>query len=53
MGASSLSVEQRVITAAAAVSALQAAVAHAEGLGIRVNVAVAESSGVLCSDRGW
>jgi uncharacterized protein GlcG (DUF336 family) len=42
------SVEQRVVTAAAVVTALQAAVAHAEGLGIRVNVAVAEPSGVLC-----
>jgi len=41
------SVEQRVITAEAAVAALQGAVAHAQALGIRVNVAVAEPSGVL------
>lgn len=47
MGASTLSVEQRAITAAAAASALQAAVAHAERLGIRINVAITEPSGVL------
>jgi len=47
MSAASLSVEQRVITAAAAATALQAAVVHAEALGIRVNVAVADPSGVL------
>lgn len=42
-----LSVEQRVVTAEAAVVALRAAVAHAEGLGLRINVAVADASGVL------
>jgi uncharacterized protein GlcG (DUF336 family) len=42
-----LSVEQRVITAEAAAAALQAAVAHATTLGIRVNVAVADPSGLL------
>lgn len=44
---SSHSVGQRVVTAAAAATALQAAVAHAETLGIRVNVAVADPSGLL------
>jgi len=47
MSRPALSVERRVITADAAVTALRAAVAHAESLGIRVNVAVAEPSGVL------
>lgn len=42
-----LSAEQRVITAAAAATALQAAVAHADALGICVNVAVADAAGVL------
>ena len=42
-----LSVEQRAITAEAASAALQAAVAHANTLGIRINVAVTDASGVL------
>ena len=37
----------RVITAEAAAAATQAAVAHAEALGIRINVAVTDASGVL------
>jgi len=41
------SVARRTITAEAAAAALQAAVAHAASLGIRVNVAVTDSSGVL------
>lgn len=45
--APSLSVEQRVVTAEAAVVALRAAVAHARTLGLRINVAVADTSGVL------
>ena len=36
-----------VITAEAAAAATQAAVAHAEALGIRINVAVTDASGVL------
>jgi uncharacterized protein GlcG (DUF336 family) len=36
-----------VITAEAAATALQAAVAHAQALGLRVNVAVADASGLL------
>jgi len=47
MNADLASVEQRVITAAAAAAALRAAVAHADKLGIRVNVAVADASGLL------
>lgn len=47
MAKASHSVGQRVITAQAAAAALQAAVAHAQSLGIRVNVAIAEPSGVL------
>jgi uncharacterized protein GlcG (DUF336 family) len=47
MNADLASVEQRVITAAAAAAALRAAVAHAEALGIRVNVAVTDASGLL------
>lgn len=43
------SVEQRVITAEAALHACQAAVAHAAGLGLRINVAVTDSSGVLAA----
>ena len=41
------SVAQRAITAEAAATALQAAVAHAASLGIRVNVALTDASGVL------
>ena len=41
------SVAQRAISAEAAVAALQAAVAHAATLGIRINVAVTDASGVL------
>jgi uncharacterized protein GlcG (DUF336 family) len=41
------SIETRVISAAAVATATQAAVAHAEALGIRINVAVTDASGVL------
>ena len=41
-----VAVQQFVLTAEAAATALQAAVAHAESLGIRINVALADSSGV-------
>jgi uncharacterized protein GlcG (DUF336 family) len=41
------SVAQRAITAASSAAALQAAVAHAASLGIRINVAVTDASGVL------
>ncbi len=44
---SSHSVGQRIVTAEAAATALRGAVAHAQSLGIRVNVAVADPSGVL------
>jgi uncharacterized protein GlcG (DUF336 family) len=37
----------RCISAAASALAAQAAVAHAQGLGIRINVAVTDASGVL------
>ena len=42
-----LSVAQRAISAEAAAIALQAAVAHAATLGIRVNVALTDAAGVL------
>jgi uncharacterized protein GlcG (DUF336 family) len=45
----SLSVEQRTITAEAAARAVQAAVAHANALGIRINVAVTDVSGTLAA----
>ena len=41
------SVAQRAISAEAAATALQAAVAHAAMLGIRVNVALTDGAGVL------
>ncbi len=41
------SVAQRAITAEATAVALQAAVAHAATLGIRINVALTDASGVL------
>ena len=41
------SISQRTITATAAVAACTAAVAHAEALGIRINVAVTDASGTL------
>jgi uncharacterized protein GlcG (DUF336 family) len=47
MSAGLHSVEQRVITAEAVATALQGAVAHAQANGLRVNVAVADPSGVL------
>lgn len=47
MAAVSHSVNQRVIDAAASATALQAAVAHAQSLGIAVNVAVTDVSGLL------
>lgn len=43
------SIPQRAITAAAAHAAVGAAVAHAEGLGLRINVAVCDASGVLAA----
>jgi uncharacterized protein GlcG (DUF336 family) len=46
---STLSVEQRVLTAEAAAVAAAAAVSHAKALGIRVNVALTDSSGVLAA----
>ena len=45
----SRSVGQRVISADAAASAVRAAVAEAESLGIRVNVAVTDAQGVLAA----
>ena len=45
--ASSLSVNQPVISAEAAHKALAATVAHAEQLGITINVAITDSAGVL------
>lgn len=47
MGTPTHSVAQRAITAEAAAAAVQAAVAHAASLGIRINVAVTDASGVL------
>ena len=44
---SALSVPSSVITASAASLACQAAVAHAEASGIRINVAVTDASGTL------
>ena len=44
-----MSTAQRVIAPAAAAAAVQAAVAHAERLGIRINVAVTDSAGVLAA----
>jgi len=44
-----LSVPSSVITASAASLACQAAVAHAEALGIRINVAVTDASGILAA----
>ena len=41
------SVPQAVISAEASAIALQAAVAHAEGLGIAINVAICDSGGTL------
>ena len=46
---SSLSVPASVITAQAASTACQAAIAHAEVLGIRINVAVTDGSGTLAA----
>ncbi|MDR2011566.1 MAG: heme-binding protein [Rhodanobacter sp.] len=43
------SVEQCVITAQAALKAVQAAVAHAGTLGIRVNIAVVDPAGLLAA----
>jgi uncharacterized protein GlcG (DUF336 family) len=43
------SIEQRVITAEAASQAVRAAVAHAGALGIRINAAVTDASGVLAA----
>ena len=44
---SSFSVPSAVITSQAASLACQAAIAHAESLGIRINVAVTDASGTL------
>jgi uncharacterized protein GlcG (DUF336 family) len=49
MANASNSAEQRVISAEAAAKAVQAAVAHAGTLGIRINAAVTDSSGVLAA----
>ena len=46
---STLSVEQRILTTEAAAVAAAAAVAHAKTLGIRVNVALTDASGVLAA----
>lgn len=46
---SSISVPSSVITAQAASTACQAAIAHAEALGIRINVAVTDASGTLAA----
>ena len=46
---SSHSIPSAVITAQAASTACQAAIAHAETLGIRINVAVTDSSGTLAA----
>lgn len=46
---SALSVEQRVLTTEAAAVAAAAAVSHAKALGIRINVALTDASGVLAS----
>lgn len=45
----SLSVSSSLITAQAASAACQAAIAHAESLGIRINVAVTDASGTLAA----
>jgi uncharacterized protein GlcG (DUF336 family) len=42
-----LSIPSAAITAQAALTACQAAIAHAEALGIRINVAVTDASGTL------
>ncbi len=47
--ATSNSVAQRHVSAQAAHAACAAAVAHAESLGIRINVAVTDGSGVLAA----
>lgn len=45
----SLSIEKRVISAEAAHSAVAAAIAHGEKIGVAINAAVVDSSGVLCA----
>ena len=45
----SISVPASVITAQAASTACQAAIAHAESLGIRINVAITDGSGTLAA----
>jgi len=47
MSTHALSVAQRAITHEATATALRAAVAHAEALGVHINVAVTDASGVL------
>jgi uncharacterized protein GlcG (DUF336 family) len=49
MAHAAISAEQRIISAEAAARAVQAAVAHAGTLGIRINAAVTDSSGVLAA----
>ena len=49
MSAASSSVPMRCISAQAAAAACQAALAHAEALGLRINVAVADASGTLAA----
>ena len=47
MAESTLSVGMRAIACEAAAAAVQAAVAHAQALGIRINVAVTDPAGLL------
>jgi uncharacterized protein GlcG (DUF336 family) len=49
MTKSAVSVEQRVLTAEGAAVAAAAAVSHAKALGIRINVALTDSSGTLAA----
>lgn len=44
-----LSIEKRVISAQAAHQAVAAAIAHGEKIGVTINAAVVDSSGVLCA----
>lgn len=45
----SLSIEKRVISANAAHLAVAAAIAHGEKIGVAINAAVVDSSGILCA----
>ncbi|MBQ0797769.1 MAG: heme-binding protein [Porticoccaceae bacterium] len=46
---SSISIEKRVISASAAHTAVAAAIAHGEKIGVSINAAVVDSSGILCA----